>query len=40
MREVYQTEDDTNVVDGTLEEIVREGGRRMLAAEPQPIQLC
>ena len=32
MREVYQTEDDTNVVDGTLEEMVREGARRMLAA--------
>ncbi len=32
MREVYQNEDDTNVVDGTLEEMVREGARRMLAA--------
>ena len=32
MREVYQSEDDTNVVDGTLEEMVREGTRRILAA--------
>ena len=26
MREVYQNEGDTNVVDDTLEEMVREGG--------------
>ena len=32
MREVYQTEDDTNVVGDTLEEMVRKGARRMLAA--------
>lgn len=32
MREVYQNEDDTNVVGDTLEEMVREGARRMLAA--------
>ncbi len=32
MREVYQNEEDANVVDGTLEEMVREGARRMLAA--------
>ena len=32
MREVYQNEEDANVVDDTLEEMVREGARRMLAA--------
>ena len=32
MREVYQNEDDANAVDDTLEEMVREGARRMLAA--------
>ena len=32
MREVYQNEKDANVVGGTLEEMVREGARRMLAA--------
>lgn len=32
MREVYQTEGDTNVVGDTLEEMVREGARRMVAA--------
>ena len=31
MREVYQNEEDTNVVDDTLEAVVREGARRMLA---------
>ena len=32
MREVYQNEEDANVVDDTLETMVREGARRMLAA--------
>ena len=32
MRELYQTEVDTNVVGDTLESMVREGARRMLAA--------
>ena len=32
MREVYQNEEDANVVDDTLEAMVREGARRMLAA--------
>ena len=32
MREVYQNEEDANVVDDTLEVMVREGARRMLAA--------
>ena len=32
MKEVYQNEKDTNVVGDTLEEMVREGARRMLAA--------
>ena len=32
MREVYQDEEDANVVDDTLEAMVREGARRMLAA--------
>ncbi len=32
MREVYQTNDDAGVVGDTLEEMVREGARRMLAA--------
>ena len=32
MREVYQNEEETNVVDDTLEAVVREGARRMLAA--------
>jgi len=32
VKEVYQTEEGTNVVEDTLEEIVREGARRMLAA--------
>ena len=32
MREVYQNEEDGNVVDDTLEGMVREGARRMLAA--------
>ena len=31
MREVYQTEGNENVVADTLEEMVREGARRMLA---------
>ena len=31
MREVYQNEEETNV-DDTLEAVVREGARRMLAA--------
>ena len=31
MREVYQNEEDANVVDDTLEAMVREGARRMLA---------
>ena len=32
MREVYQNEEEANVVDDTLEAMVREGARRMLAA--------
>ena len=32
MREVYQNEEDANVVNDTLEVMVREGARRMLAA--------
>ena len=32
MREVYQNEEDANVVDYTLEAMVREGTRRMLTA--------
>ena len=32
MREVYQNEEDANVVEDTLETIAREGARRMLAA--------
>ncbi len=32
MKEVYQNEEDTNVVGDTLEGMVREGARRMLAA--------
>ena len=32
MREVYQDEEEANVVDDTLEAMVREGARRMLAA--------
>ena len=32
MREVYQNEEDRNAVGDTLEEMVREGARRMLAA--------
>ena len=32
MRGVYQNEEDANVVDDTLEAMVREGARRMLAA--------
>ncbi len=32
MREVYQTEGNENVIGDTLEEMVREGARRMLAA--------
>ena len=32
VREVYQNEEDANVVDDTLEAMVREGARRMLAA--------
>ena len=32
MKEVYQNEEDANVVDDTLEDMVREGARRMLAA--------
>ena len=32
MKEVYQREGDENVVGDTLEEMVREGARRMLAA--------
>ena len=32
MKEVYQNEEDANVVGDTLERMVREGARRMLAA--------
>ena len=32
MKEVYQSNEDTGVVDDTLEDMVREGARRMLAA--------
>ena len=32
MKEVYQSKEDTGVVDDTLEDMVREGARRMLAA--------
>ena len=32
MRGVYQNEEEANVVDDTLEAMVREGARRMLAA--------
>ena len=32
MKEVYQNEEDGNVVGDTLEDMVREGGRRMPAA--------
>ena len=32
MKEVYQNEEDANVVGDTLEGMVREGARRMLAA--------
>ena len=32
MKEVYQNEEDTNVVGDTLDALVREGARRMLAA--------
>ena len=32
MQEVYQNEGNENVVGNTLEEMVREGARRMLAA--------
>ena len=32
MREVYQNEEEANVADDTLEAMVREGARRMLAA--------
>ena len=32
MKIAYQTEDDTNVVGDTLEAMVKEGARRMLAA--------
>ena len=32
MREVYQNEGNENVVGYALEEMVREGGRRMLSA--------
>ena len=32
MREVYQNEEEANVVDDTLETTGREGARRMLAA--------
>ena len=34
MREVYQNEEDANVVDDTLEAMVREGARRM-SLEPR-----
>ena len=32
VREVYQNEEEANVVDDTLEAMAREGARRMLAA--------
>ena len=32
MKELYQNEEDANVVEDTLEVMVREGARRMLAA--------
>ncbi len=32
MKEVYQNEEDTNVVGDMLDALVREGARRMLAA--------
>ena len=32
MREVYQNEEDTNVVEDTLEEMVREGARLNVSA--------
>ncbi len=32
MKEVYRSDDDASVVGDTLEEMVREGARRMLAA--------
>ena len=32
MKEVYQSQENAGVVGDTLEEIVKEGGRRMLAA--------
>ena len=33
MKELYQNEEDANVIKDTLEVMVREGVRRMLAAE-------
>ena len=35
MREVYQNEEDANVVDDTLEAMVREGARRNRSATPR-----